>query len=202
MDKRNSRRLKDKRMVTNETRKVDHRNIVLIGHRCSGKSAVGRELAKALGRPFVDTDEWIEQWAGCAIQTLVLRHGWGRFRAFEEQVIGKVSKGDNLVISTGGGAVLDAANVKHLQAKGFIVWLQADAAVLRSRMTRDPSSGRNRPALSGGDVLDEIADVLRQRTPQYEKTADLVVNTTHLDIDGVTESILRHIVPISAERVG
>jgi shikimate kinase len=179
---------------------MDHRNIVLIGHRCSGKSAVGERLAEALGRPFVDTDRRIEGQAGCAINTLVLREGWPHFRALEAQVIRHVAKSNNLVIATGGGSVLDENNVRHLKANGIMVWLKADAAVLSLRLERDPRSRESRPSLTGGDLRGEISEMLRKRRPCYESVCDLSVNTSHLNINDVTESIIGSLKKPSVKR--
>ena len=86
-------------------------NLVLIGYRGSGKSAVGRRLAACLKLTFVDTDDLIEERYGAPISAIVKSHGWGHFRKLENNVIEEISKKDHLIIAPGGGAVLDTANV-------------------------------------------------------------------------------------------
>jgi len=94
-------------------------NIILIGYRCSGKTTVGRALARALGRQFVDTDRTIEEYARTSIEQLVAGYGWDCFRQIEEWVIKRVCGKDNLVIPTGGGAIMREANRMTLKRNGM-----------------------------------------------------------------------------------
>lgn len=183
-----------------EAQRIDHRNIVLIGHRCSGKSSVGRRLAQKLRRQFVDTDMCIEKRARYTIETLVLRQGWDHFRTLESQVIREISTGCDRIIATGGGAVMEEDNVKHLRKNGLLIWLQADAAVLKGRMAKDRNSKPCRPSLTGTDPLDEIADLLRERTPFYEKASDLTVDTTHRSVEDISGLITDHLARLLGER--
>ena len=98
-------------------------NIVLIGYRCSGKTVVGKILARDLGRDFLDTDEKIEENTGSSIETIISREGWNHFRDVEKRVIEEVSSRDHLVISTGGGVVVDRGNRENLKRNGWLVWL-------------------------------------------------------------------------------
>lgn len=179
---------------------IDDRNIVLVGHRCSGKTAVGERLARELGRRFVDTDALIEKRAGSTIEELVLGHGWECFRDIERQVIQEISTGRNLIIATGGGAVMDAANVAHLKTGSWIVWLQADIEVLEKRIIRDRRSRQRRPSLTGADTVVEMAKVLRIRAPYYKKTSDLAVDTSTFDVGEVADLIIGGLARISRER--
>jgi len=164
---------------------------VLVGYRCSGKTSVGKYLAKELGREFFDTDVWIEKKARCSIEALVSRHGWDFFRSLEKELIKELSAGVKLVIATGGGAVMDDVNVGNLKKTGYIVWLTAKEEVLKERMRRDHRSGRFRPSLTGSDPLEEITKVLSARASYYEKASDLVVDTTSLSPSQVAALILR-----------
>jgi shikimate kinase len=166
-------------------------NLVLVGYRCSGKSEVGKLLAARLHRELLDTDALIESHAGCSIESIVAGQGWERFRDIERTVVAEVSRRDNLVIATGGGVILDERNVGNLRANGFLVWLKADAEVLRQRMYGDETSGRTRPSLTGTDPLKEIKEVLRVRTPLYERAAHLTVATDRVAVEGVVERIIR-----------
>ena len=109
----------------------DRMNIVLIGYRCSGKTAVGKIVARELGRNFLDMDALIEENAGCSIETIISRKGWDHFREIEKRLVEEVSRKDNLIIATGGGVVVDEGNVKNLRKNGWIVWLNGKAEVLK-----------------------------------------------------------------------
>jgi shikimate kinase len=153
-------------------------NIVLIGYRCTGKTAVGKILATELGRGFLDTDRLVEEETGSSIQGLVSAKGWDHFREREKSVVEEVTEGDNLVIATGGGVVMDWENVAHLRRNGWIVWLKADAAVIKERMEREERSGTVRPSLTGSDPIEEINRVLSSRASLYGEAADLMVDTS------------------------
>ena len=165
-------------------------NIVLIGYRCSGKTEVGKILAKELERDFFDTDVLIEDSAGCSIETIISRDGWGHFRNIEKRIVEEVSMRDNLIIATGGGVVVDRDNVKNLKRNGLIVWLHGNAEVLKERMNREQGSGKVRPSLTGSDPLDEIREVLSIRKPLYVQAADLIVDAGVPSIQEVTNSII------------
>ena len=167
-------------------------NIVLIGYRCSGKSAVGKILAKDLGLKLVDTDHVLEEKIACAIDQYVAENGWDSFRMVEKMVVRSVSGQDNQVIATGGGVVLDLENVHYLRESGWVIWLQTSLSTLHERMTRDEESGRVRPALGGVSPLTEIEAVLAQRTPLYDRAGDYVVNTDQKSPRAVSEEIIRN----------
>jgi shikimate kinase len=166
-------------------------NIVLIGYRCSGKTAIGKILARELGRDFLDTDSLIEGNTGCSIETVISRHGWDHFRVIEKRLVEEVSRGDNLVIATGGGVVMDEENVKNLKENGWIVWLNGKIKVLKERMDKEQGSGKIRPSLTGADPLEEIKHVLEARTPLYEQAANIAVDTTTHSIREVATSIIK-----------
>jgi shikimate kinase len=165
-------------------------NIVLIGYRCSGKTTVGKILGRKLGMGFVDTDARIEAIAGCPIDQLVSDNGWNYFRKIEKTIIRQVAKNDNQVIATGGGVVLDEDNVDRLKRKGWVVWLDGKADVLRERMARDIDSGSVRPSLSGGSIMNEIEDILGSRIEYYDRASDHVVDTNDRNPDDVSEAII------------
>jgi shikimate kinase len=153
-------------------------NIVLIGYRCTGKTAVGKILARELGRGFLDTDRLVEEETGSSIQGLVSGKGWDHFREREKSLIEEVTEEDNLVIATGGGVVMDKENIDNLKGNGWIVWLKADAAVIKERMGREERSGTVRPSLTGSDPIEEIDRVLSSRASLYGEAADLMVDTS------------------------
>ena len=168
-------------------------NIVLIGYRCSGKTEVGKILARELEKDFLDTDELIEDNAGCSIETIISRDGWNHFREIEKSLIEKVSRRNNLIIATGGGVVIDEDNVKNLKKNAWIVWLNGESEVLRERMDKEQRSGKIRPSLTGEDPLEEIKQVMDVRIPLYEKTANFVVDTSTVTSAEVAALIIKNI---------
>ncbi|MDP6178525.1 MAG: shikimate kinase [Desulfatiglandales bacterium] len=166
-------------------------NIVLIGYRCSGKTVVGKILARDLGRDFLDTDEKIEENTGSSIETIISREGWNHFRDVEKRVIEEVSSRDHLVISTGGGVVVDRGNRENLKRNGWLVWLEAEAQVIKDRMEREHRSGKIRPSLTGTDPLDEIKGVLNTRLPLYQEAGDFMVDTSFLSTREAAARILK-----------
>ena len=168
-------------------------NIVLIGYRCSGKTAIGQILADKLRRDFVDTDTLIEEYAGCSIETMVSRSGWPHFREIEKKLIKAVTAKNNQVIATGGGVVMDADNVKSLKRNAWIVWLNGTPEVLAQRMAKDHAQGKARPSLTGADAIKEIAEVLADRRPYYERAGNFRIDTSTLSIREVADLILRNL---------
>jgi shikimate kinase len=164
-------------------------NIILIGVRGSGKSAVGSRLAARLRMRFVDTDDLIESKEG-HISDIVQSKGWDYFRRLEKSVIEEISKGDDLIIAPGGGAVLDTDNVNALKRNGFIIWLKADQQTLLKRIQKDRGSSTRRPTLTGKGTLEEIEQTISEREPFYEKASEIQIETSKLDVKAVVEGIL------------
>ena len=165
-------------------------NIVLIGYRGSGKSAVGRRLADRLKMKFVDTDDLIEERQGIAITDIVKSRGWGHFRKLENNVIEEISTEDHLIIAPGGGAVLDTDNVKALRRNGTIIWLKADKQTLLKRMNQDPETNTRRPTLTGQGTSEELQEVMSFREPIYERASEIQIDTSDLDVEAVVERVL------------
>lgn len=165
-------------------------NLVLIGYRCSGKTTVGKLIARKLDRDFMDTDLLIEKDAGCSIETIVSQYGWDHFRQLEKEKVKEVAMHDNLIIATGGGVVKDRDNVTNLKRNGLVIWLKGKAEVLRDRMILEQNSGRLRPSLISADPLDEIEHVLRERTPLYELAGNITVEVDNRSIREAADQIL------------
>jgi shikimate kinase len=139
----------------------------------SGKSAVGKQLARALAREFVDSDAEIEQRTGVDIAYIFEKEGESGFRQREREVLAELTTRENSVISTGGGAVLDAENRERLTANGIVVYLRTTVAQQLER-TRDSTT---RPLLFDGDPHTVLNDLMTMRAPLYEETADIIVDT-------------------------
>ena len=165
-------------------------NIVLIGYRCSGKTEVGKILACRLEKDFMDTDALIENRAGCSIEAMVSKSGWDHFRMIEKKMIKRASRQSNLIIATGGGAVMYEENVTNLKRNGRIIWLKGDPDILKERMEKAQREGNIRPSLTGADVSEEIRHMLHLRTPLYEQAASHVVDTSALNMEEVAASII------------
>jgi len=166
-------------------------NIVLIGYRCSGKTHVGKLLARELNMTFWDTDTLVEEKWGMQIPAFVAQNGWADFRRVEREVVEAVALTDNSVIATGGGAVMNSENVTKLKKSGWLVWLDADPAVIRERMARAQQQGEPRPPLSGSNPLEEIDSMLRERRHVYEGVSDYRILTDALTPESVKESIIK-----------
>jgi shikimate kinase len=163
-------------------------NLVLIGYRGTGKSAVARRLADLLRRPVVSLDDEIVRRAGLAIPDIVAAHGWGHFRDLEEAVCRDVGAADELVIDCGGGVVEREANGVALRARGRVFWLRATPATIVGRIGGDKS----RPSLTGTkSFTEEVAEVLQRRTPLYERIAHASIDTDGRAPDDLAADIAR-----------
>lgn len=145
--------------------------IVLIGMRGAGKSTVGRRLAWGLSVPFYDTDRMIEKQAGMKIPEIFGTYGEAGFRQCEREVIAALG-GEDAVIATGGGVVLDPQNVLALRRGSTVIYLQAPVSVLAARVT-----GSDRPSLTGAPPAEELGDLLDQRAPLYRAAADYCIDS-------------------------
>jgi shikimate kinase len=162
-------------------------NIVLIGYRGTGKSTVGKMLAARLGREVISTDVEIVKRSKQSIPEIVAQQGWESFRDVESAVCRDLAGRDQLVIDTGGGAVLRPQNVEVLKRNGKLIWLTATVETIAARIGGDTQ----RPSLTGTkSFVEEIAEVLHDRTPKYQAAADYVIQTDDRSIPQVVEAIL------------
>ena len=162
-------------------------NIVLIGYRGTGKSTVGKVVAARLGRIVVSTDAEIVKRAGHAIPEIVAQVGWDHFRDLESQICQEFADRDELVIDTGGGAILRSQNVDALKKTGTVFWLTASVETIAKRIGRDTQ----RPSLTGTkSFVEEIQEVLIERTPKYQAAANHVVATDGRSIVQIADEIL------------
>jgi shikimate kinase len=162
-------------------------NIVLIGYRGTGKSTVGKLLAAKLERSLISTDTEVVRRAGKPIPDLVQEFGWEHFRDLESEVCRELGHKDGLVIDAGGGAILRPGNVEVLKKNGKLFWLTATVETIASRIGGDTQ----RPSLTGKkSFIEEIADVLAERTPKYEEAADHTISTERQSSEQVADRIL------------
>jgi shikimate kinase len=147
--------------------------ISLVGLPGSGKTTVGRQLARRLQLPFIDSDHVIEERLGSSIREYFERAGEDSFRDLEESVLDELSQGPSCVLSTGGGAVLRPANRKHLHERGQVVYLKSSPDELFRRLRHDV----NRPLLQVADPLSRLRDLYAARDSLYRETAHFVIET-------------------------
>ncbi|APW39330.1 shikimate kinase [Rhodoferax koreense] len=159
--------------------------ISLVGLPGSGKSTVGRQLARRLGLPFIDSDHVIEQRIGCSIREFFEREGEARFRDVEEEVIGDLCRRDSGVLATGGGSVLRSANRFALHGGSRVVYLRSTPEELFRRLRHDVS----RPLLQVEDPLSRLRDLFEIRDPLYRETAHFVVETGRPSVSALVKMI-------------
>ncbi|HZE61521.1 MAG TPA: shikimate kinase [Burkholderiales bacterium] len=161
-------------------------NLYLVGMMGAGKSTVGRLLARRLKLRFIDCDIEIERGCGVTVPLIFEIEGEAGFRARESEVLEELTTLQNVVLATGGGAVLDAANRRRLAAGGTVVYLCAEPEALYERVRQD----RNRPLLATGDPLARLRELYVKRDPLYREVAHLVVETGRTTAQALARTIL------------
>ncbi len=166
-------------------------NLYLIGYRGSGKSSVSPLLAKELDRQCIDTDDLIEQQSGMSIRALFAACGVAEFRRRENEIIQQYPAASDLIVSLGGGAPLSEANRQWFREHGKAVWLSADAETLWNRIYQDQASSDRRPALTEYGGLQEVQQLLGERSPIYAACADFTIDVTQLSPAQAAERIVQ-----------
>ena len=164
------------------------RNIILVGFMASGKTSVGRALAKRTGWTLVDADDVIVERAGKPIHRIFSEDGETAFRELERQVIADLCAGERQVIASGGGAFVDPQNREVMLSGGRVFFLSASPAEILRRVREEDAGGPIRPLLAVEDPEARIAKLLAQRTPAYAQ-AHHTVDTDALTAEGVAAEI-------------
>lgn len=162
------------------------RNIFLVGLMGAGKTSVGRLLARRLGKQFLDSDHEIEARTGVRVPVIFEIEGEDGFRAREAQVLDALTSMSDVVLATGGGAVLRADNRGVLSTRGFVIYLRAQPRDLWQRTRHD----KNRPLLQTEDPLGRLQELFEFRDPLYREVADLVVDTGRQSVATLIEQLL------------
>ena len=157
--------------------------VFLIGYRGVGKTTLGKRLANSLGYRFYDTDKELCRQEDNDIASIVKLEGWEGFRKKEKNLLLSISESENMVVSTGGGAVLHQDEWRVLAKQSTIFWLTADQAVIIERLKNDPVGNAQRPLLMGSDLVDEVLKLLKEREPLYLKTAHYQIDTARQNIE-------------------
>jgi shikimate kinase len=163
-----------------------HSNIFLIGPMGAGKTTMGRQIAKRLHMDFEDSDHAIEEHTGADIPLIFEKEGEDGFRKREILIIDELSQRPNLVLATGGGAILAAENREHLKNRGIVIYLHSDIKYLIERTRHD----KNRPLLQTPDPAAKLRELMTIREPLYRETADIIINTGQQSIKAVINTLL------------
>ena len=170
-------------------------NLFLIGPMGAGKSTVGNQLAKQLGREFYDSDQELEARTGVELAWIYSLEGEEGFNRRERLVIDDLTQLKNVVLSTGGGSVIHPDNRHFLSERGIIIYLQTSKPEQFSRTSRNR---RNRPQLQVDNLQLQIEKLMRERTPLYEEIADISIPTDGKSVRSVVDQIINTLNRVNA----
>jgi shikimate kinase len=164
-------------------------NLVLVGYRGTGKSAIARKLGGLLAMPMVSLDDEIVREAGKPIPDIVASAGWAYFRDLEERMCREFGAKQGIILDCGGGVVEREANFLSLRAGGYVVWLRATPATIVARIGGDSS----RPSLTGHkSFTEEVEEVLARREPLYRRLAQVCIDTDGRPLDELAMVVANH----------
>jgi shikimate kinase len=161
----------------------------LTGPMGAGKSTIGRQLAKQLGLPFLDSDHEIESRTGVDIPLIFELEGESGFRKREAAVIDELTRLPNILLATGGGAVLDPVNRGHLRTRGRVIYLHATVDQQLKRTQKD----RHRPLLQTENPRAILEELMTDRDPLYREIADIVIETDGMRVRDVVRKIMQQL---------
>ncbi len=171
------------------------KSIYLVGPMGVGKTTIGRVLADMLQLTFYDSDREIEASTGADIPWIFDVEGEAGFRAREKKMINSLTRLQNIVLATGGGAVLAEKNRQRLQKRGYVVYLRASIKQQVERTSRD----KNRPLLQTANPEKKIRELMKIRDPLYREVADMVVDTNRRNPKTVSQEICRKVKSLMEE---
>ncbi len=164
-------------------------NIFLTGPMGAGKSTIGKQLARKLRKTFIDSDHAIEEKTGVDIATIFDIEGEQGFRRRETTMIEELTRLDNVVLATGGGAVLEESNRQHLKSRGMVIYLRTSVEQQILRTQHD----RNRPLLRTKNPETRLRELLDIREPLYIEISDIIVDTDRLHSNRVVQQIQKEL---------
>jgi 3-dehydroquinate synthase len=161
-------------------------NVYLVGLMGAGKTTVGRALAKKLNKTFIDSDHEIEARTGASISLIFEIEGEEGFRQREMEVIRDLTAQQDIVLATGGGAILKPENREYLKSRGTVIYLRASVNSILQRTSHDKS----RPLLQTADPRKKIEQLSQERDPLYREVADLIIETGRPNVQSLIQTIL------------
>lgn len=161
-------------------------NIIFVGPMGAGKTTIGKQLARQLGRTFYDSDRFIEEQTGANIPLIFEMEGEEGFRRREKSAIAELTDKQNIVLATGGGVILDPENRDQITRQGFVIYLSAPLEHLFNRTAKD----KNRPLLQTDNPRKKLEEILNVRDPLYREVADVVIETDGSPARGVVKKLL------------
>ncbi|MCG8072566.1 MAG: shikimate kinase AroK [Candidatus Thiodiazotropha taylori] len=164
-------------------------NLFLIGPMGAGKTTVGRQLAEYFRKEFIDSDLEIQRRTGVDIPTIFEFEGEEGFRQREQEVIDELTQREEVVLATGGGAVIREQNRKALSSRGLVIYLHCTVEQQFERTHRD----KNRPLLQTDDPMAKLKSLMAERDPLYRQTADLLISTEGRNTQAVVQDIRKQI---------
>ena len=164
-------------------------SLFLTGPMGAGKSTIGRQLARQLGMPFYDSDHEIESRTGVDIPLIFELEGEAGFRKREAAIINELTALPDIVLATGGGAILDPQNREHLKSRGRVVYLHATVNQQLRRTRKD----RNRPLLQTENPREKLEELFAIRDPLYRETAGLIIETDGMRVRDVVKKIMQRL---------
>ncbi len=164
-------------------------NIFLVGPMGAGKSTVGKQLAKSLGRDFYDSDKELEKRTGVSVSWIFEMEGEEGFRIREQKIIDELTGLKDIVLATGGGVVLSEENRRVLRSRGHVVYLSASVDQLLRRTAKDKS----RPLLQTENPKQRVKEILSQREPLYQDVADIELRTGEQSIQHVVSGLIKQL---------
>ncbi|MBM83937.1 MAG: shikimate kinase [Planctomycetaceae bacterium] len=167
--------------------------ITLIGYRGTGKSTIAAPMAERLGYDWIDADVELEARARRSIKEIFDTDGEPEFRRLERETLVALLERDNIIIAAGGGAILNEETRNDFQNAGHVVWLQASADSIESRLYGDSTTGQRRPNLTSRGGRAEIEDLLKIREPLYQQCATISVSTDKLTPDEIVDHVIHQI---------
>lgn len=173
-------------------------NIFLVGLMGAGKTSVGKLLAKRLGKSFYDSDQEIERATGVKIPLIFEIEGETGFRARETKMLAELTARRDVVLATGGGAVLAEENCRLLSENGVVIYLRAAVADLWRRTRHD----KNRPLLKSADPRATLEQLFAERDPLYREVADVVVDTGSQSLGNLAHKLEQQLLQLTGEGVG
>ena len=164
-------------------------SLFLTGPMGAGKSTIGRQLSRQLGKTFHDSDHEIEQRTGVDIPLIFELEGEAGFRTRETAVIDELTRLPDIVLAMGGGAIMDPVNRQHLNERGCVIYLHASIKQQLERTAKD----RNRPLLQTADPKSRLEELMQLRDPLYREIADITIETDGMRVRDVVRKIIRQL---------